>query len=140
MTKPLPSAEAGASLNLANALEAVGSRDARAWEGGQRCGPNALDGEGRPSGWLGALGLARWRTWNPRLASPCSSAIGAGPSTPVPIMSAGSWGIGDAERIGDEIALGHLTSATVMATGERFRGSDARALNVDAENLRRDRA
>jgi hypothetical protein len=42
-------------------------------------------------------------------------------------------GIGDAERIGDEIALGHLTSATVMATGERFHGNDATALNADAE-------
>ena len=42
-------------------------------------------------------------------------------------------GIGEAERIDDEIAVGHLTSATVLATGSTFHGFDGVALNADAE-------
>jgi 2-keto-4-pentenoate hydratase len=42
-------------------------------------------------------------------------------------------GVGDAERIGDEIALGHLTSATLLATGSTFHSSGTRALSADAE-------
>jgi 2-keto-4-pentenoate hydratase len=42
-------------------------------------------------------------------------------------------GIGDAERIGDEIAIGHLTSATLLATGSTFHSSGTTALSADAE-------
>jgi 2-keto-4-pentenoate hydratase len=42
-------------------------------------------------------------------------------------------GIGDAERIGDEIALGHLTSATLLTTGSTFHSSGTTALSADAE-------
>jgi DNA-binding HxlR family transcriptional regulator len=50
--------------------------------------PNALDGEGRPSGWLGALGLARWRTWNPaRARAKIADALNGG-ATVEELMSA----------------------------------------------------
>ena len=42
-------------------------------------------------------------------------------------------GVGEAERIGGSIALGHLTSATLLATGEGFRSGGATALRADAE-------
>jgi 2-keto-4-pentenoate hydratase len=42
-------------------------------------------------------------------------------------------GIGDAERIADEIAVGHLTSATLLAPGSTYHSIDAVALNADAE-------
>jgi hypothetical protein len=43
-------------------------------------------------------------------------------------------GVGDAERIGDEIALGHLTSATLLATGSTFH---SRALVRSGASARR---
>jgi 2-keto-4-pentenoate hydratase len=42
-------------------------------------------------------------------------------------------GIGEAERIGDEIAVGHLTSATLLRSGAGFRNTDSTALHADAE-------
>jgi 2-keto-4-pentenoate hydratase len=42
-------------------------------------------------------------------------------------------GIGAPERIGDEVAIGHLTSATTLAPGSRYRGGSAAALHADAE-------
>jgi 2-keto-4-pentenoate hydratase len=42
-------------------------------------------------------------------------------------------GIGDAERIGDEPAIGHLTSATLLEPGATYRGTSGAALHVDAE-------
>jgi 2-keto-4-pentenoate hydratase len=42
-------------------------------------------------------------------------------------------GIGDAERIGDEVAVGHLTSATTLAPGSLYRDGNAAALHADAE-------
>jgi 2-keto-4-pentenoate hydratase len=42
-------------------------------------------------------------------------------------------GIGDAEQIDHEIAVGHLTSTTLLATGSTFDSIDSMALNVDAE-------
>jgi hypothetical protein len=42
-------------------------------------------------------------------------------------------GIGDAERIAGEIAVGHLTSATLLAPGSTFHSVDAVALSADAE-------
>nr|MDQ3823394.1 aminotransferase class V-fold PLP-dependent enzyme [Actinomycetota bacterium] len=40
-------------------------------------------------------------------------------------------GSGDGERIGGEIAVGHLTSATVLEDGATYRGGDGR--HADAE-------
>jgi 2-keto-4-pentenoate hydratase len=42
-------------------------------------------------------------------------------------------GIGDAERIAGEIAIGHLTSATLLATESTYQSADAVALSADAE-------
>jgi 2-keto-4-pentenoate hydratase len=42
-------------------------------------------------------------------------------------------GIGDAEHIGEEIAVGHLTSASVLAPGSAFVGDRMASLSVDAE-------
>jgi 2-keto-4-pentenoate hydratase len=42
-------------------------------------------------------------------------------------------GMGDAERIGGEIAVGHLTSASVLAPGSAFVGDPMASLSVDAE-------
>jgi hypothetical protein len=42
------------------------------------------------------------------------------------------YGSGDGERIGDEIAVGHLTSATVLADGGIYQGRDE-DLHADAE-------
>jgi 2-keto-4-pentenoate hydratase len=42
-------------------------------------------------------------------------------------------GIGAAESIGGEIAVGHLTSATLLEPGESFRAGDATMLHADAE-------
>jgi 2-keto-4-pentenoate hydratase len=42
-------------------------------------------------------------------------------------------GVGDAERIGEEIAVGHLTGATMLAPGSAFDSSDVCSLNADAE-------
>jgi 2-keto-4-pentenoate hydratase len=41
-------------------------------------------------------------------------------------------GVGDAERIGDEIAVGHLTTTTLHAPGATFT-ADTAALHADAE-------
>jgi 2-keto-4-pentenoate hydratase len=42
-------------------------------------------------------------------------------------------GIGDAERIGEEIAVGHLTSASLLAPGSAFLSDPMSSLSVDAE-------
>jgi 2-keto-4-pentenoate hydratase len=42
-------------------------------------------------------------------------------------------GVGDAERIGNEIALGYLTSATLLAPGDVFRAPGDAKLHADAE-------
>jgi hypothetical protein len=42
------------------------------------------------------------------------------------------YGSGDAERIGGEIAVGHLTEATTLADGSTYRGG-GRDLHADAE-------
>jgi 2-keto-4-pentenoate hydratase len=42
-------------------------------------------------------------------------------------------GMGDGERIGDEVAIGHLTSATVLGPGATYRGAGDRDLRTDAE-------
>ena len=42
-------------------------------------------------------------------------------------------GMGDRERIGDEIALGHLTSVTRLEPGAAYRAGAAGALHADAE-------
>ena len=42
-------------------------------------------------------------------------------------------GMGEAERIDDEIAVGHLTSATLLETGSAFHSIDGLALHADAE-------
>jgi 2-keto-4-pentenoate hydratase len=41
-------------------------------------------------------------------------------------------GVGDAERIGDQLAVGHLTTATLLAAGATFPSNTA-TLNADAE-------
>jgi 2-keto-4-pentenoate hydratase len=42
-------------------------------------------------------------------------------------------GIGDAERIGEEIAVGHLTSASLLTPGSAFVGDPMASLSADAE-------
>jgi 2-keto-4-pentenoate hydratase len=42
-------------------------------------------------------------------------------------------GIGDAERIGEEIAVGHLTSATLLPPGSAFVSDQMASLSADAE-------
>src|SRR5215213_4271616 len=42
-------------------------------------------------------------------------------------------GVGDAERIGDELAVGHLTSATLLAPGAAYPAGEAAGLHADAE-------
>ena len=47
----------------------------------------------------------------------------------------GGWklGVGDRERIGDELAVGHLTSATCLDPGAAYHADDAGDLRADAE-------
>jgi 2-keto-4-pentenoate hydratase len=42
-------------------------------------------------------------------------------------------GIGDRERLGDEIAVGHLSSATLLQSGDSYTPEDGEALYADAE-------
>jgi 2-keto-4-pentenoate hydratase len=42
-------------------------------------------------------------------------------------------GVGDRERIGDELAVGHLTSATCLDPGAAYHADDAGDLRADAE-------
>jgi hypothetical protein len=42
-------------------------------------------------------------------------------------------GIGDRERIGEEIAVGHVTSATVLEPGEAYTSKEGELLHADAE-------
>jgi 2-keto-4-pentenoate hydratase len=42
-------------------------------------------------------------------------------------------GLGDAERIGDEIAVGHLTSASLLTSGATFKVGESTTLSADAE-------
>jgi 2-keto-4-pentenoate hydratase len=42
-------------------------------------------------------------------------------------------GMGDGERIGDEVAVGHLTSATLLDPGATYGGGGDVALHADAE-------
>jgi 2-keto-4-pentenoate hydratase len=42
-------------------------------------------------------------------------------------------GVGDAERIGGELAVGHLTSATVLAPGATYSADDTGDLRADVE-------
>ena len=69
-------------------------------------------------------------TVDPRLVSALRRQLAARPAGAARV--GWKYGSGDGERIGDEIAVGHLTSATTLEDGSTYRGG-GRDLHADAE-------
>ena len=72
---------------------------------------------------------------DPRLARARAAQLGRWRATLAAGATRVGWklGVGDAERDRDELAIGHLTSATVLEPGATYRAGGAGDLRADAE-------